>query len=316
MATLSDVAKKANVSKMTVSRVVNHPDQVSDELRCIVLKAMHQLNYCPNSIASALANKRTNVVKFVILEDIDTTEPYYMNLLFGIAQGLQAQHYAMQLVRNAEDVEKGNCDGFIITGARAKDSTWLDNLQQPFVLFGENRYGYDFIDNNNKKGEELATQYAIDRNYQSIIFIGIDEKEPFEYSREAGYINTLQKHKKIPKIFRVENHSSKSEKLIVENWKKFAPNTCFICASDRIAVGVVRGLQHMGANIPRDFGIIGFDGVFLDQVSNPKLTTVKQPIVEMGCCLADMILNKISQSGAQQGEMLINPTLIKRQSTR
>ena len=65
----------------------------------------------------------------------------------------------------------------------------------------KNRYGYDFIDTDNKLGEQLATQYALNKNYQSIIFIGIDEKEPFEYSREAGYINTLQKHNMIPKIF-------------------------------------------------------------------------------------------------------------------
>ena len=97
MTTLSDVAKKASVSKMTVSRVINHPQQVTPELRKIVEKAIDQLNYHPNSIASALAHNRTNVVKLVILEDIDTTEPYYMNLLFGIAKGLSKKHYAIQL---------------------------------------------------------------------------------------------------------------------------------------------------------------------------------------------------------------------------
>lgn len=188
MTTLSDVAKKASVSKMTVSRVINHPQQVTPELRKIVEQAMEQLNYHPNSVASALAHRRTNVVKLVILEDIDTTEPYYMNLLFGIASGLGKKHYALQL---ATDSEVGGGDGYIITGGRANDAKWLDQLNKPFVLFGENRYGYDFIDTDNKLGEQIATQYALDKNYQSIVFIGIDEKEPFEYSREAGYINTL-----------------------------------------------------------------------------------------------------------------------------
>ncbi len=184
------------------------------------------------------------------------------------------------------------------------------------MSFGENRYGYDFIDTDNKLGEQIATQYALDKNYQSIVFIGIDEKEPFEYSREAGYINTLQKHNMIPKIFRIQNHSSLAEKLIISNWKKFAPNTCFICASDRIAVGVVRAIQRKNGNIPRDFGIIGFDGVFLDQVSNPKLTTIKQNLFKLGELLAEMILQKIQQGGAQQGEVLIEPELIKSESTR
>ena len=137
MTTLSDVAKKASVSKMTVSRVINHPQQVTPELRKIVEQAMEQLNYHPNSVASALAHHRTNVVKLVILEDIDTTEPYNMNLLFGIASGLGKKHYALQL---ATDSEVSGGDGYIITGGRANDAKWLDQLNKPFVLFGENRY--------------------------------------------------------------------------------------------------------------------------------------------------------------------------------
>jgi DNA-binding LacI/PurR family transcriptional regulator len=102
MATLSDVAKEANVSKMTVSRVINHPEQVTEDLRLLVINAMKTLNYRPNSAAKALAQNRTNVVKFLILEDIDTTEPYYMNLLFGIARGLDKQQYALQLISDRD----------------------------------------------------------------------------------------------------------------------------------------------------------------------------------------------------------------------
>ncbi len=97
MVTLSDVAKEANVSKMTVSRVINHPEQVTPELRNLVEQAIAKLDYHPNSIAQALVNNRSNVVKFVTLEDIDSTEPYYINLLFGFARGLNEKQYAMQL---------------------------------------------------------------------------------------------------------------------------------------------------------------------------------------------------------------------------
>ena len=58
------------------------------------------------------------------------------------------------------------------------------------------------------------------------------------------------------------------------------PNTCFICASDRIALGIARGLMNMSRNVPEDYGIIGFDGIFIDRVSNPQLTTMKQPFVK------------------------------------
>lgn len=314
--TLSDVAKKANVSKMTVSRVINHPEQVTAELRDMVEQAMTELNYHPNSAARALANNRTNVIKFVTLEDIDTTEPYYMNLLFGVAGGLNKQQYALSLVTNRKQVTKGNADGYIITGCRIDDYGMLEKLDKPFVLFGENRYGFDFVDTDNQAGVKAATEYALSRLYKHIIFVGIDVKEPFEYSREAGYINTLQKNRLIPKIYRVSNHSRDSQSLIEQHWSEFKKDTCFVCASDRIAVGIVRALSQKEARIPEDFGIIGYDGVFLDQVSNPKLTTVKQPIFKMGNILADMLLQKINQSGSPQGEVLVASELIRRDTTR
>lgn len=316
MTTLSDVAKQANVSKMTVSRVINHPEQVTPELRAIVEKVMEDLNYHPNSIAQALVNNRSNVIKFVTLEDIDTTEPYYMNLLFGFARGLNTKQYAMQLVTDPAQLEKGHADGYLITGARNKDYDWFDQLDKPFVLFGENHRGYDFVDTDNQAGEKMATQYALDRLYKNIIFIGIDIKEPFEYSREGGYINTLQQHRLIPKIYRVPNHSHNAQEIIHEHFKEFKKDTCFICASDRIAIGVTRQLQDEGARIPEDFGVIGFDGVFLDQVANPKITTIKQPIFKMGEMLASMLLQKISQSGSPQGEIMLKPELVRRGTTR
>jgi len=75
-------------------------------------------------------------------------------------------------------------------------------------------------------------------------------------------------------------------------------------------------LQDEKAKVPADFGVIGYDGVFLDQVSNLKLTTVKQPIFKMGELLANMLLRKIDQKGSPQGEALIKPSLVKRESTR
>ena len=97
MPTLADVAKKANVSKMTVSRVINHPEQVTDELKELVFSAMAELDYRPNIAAKALVSNRSQIIKLFILEEIDTTEPYYMNLLMGIAKCIGKAHYSLQL---------------------------------------------------------------------------------------------------------------------------------------------------------------------------------------------------------------------------
>lgn len=315
MTTLSDVAKKANVSKMTVSRVINHPEKVTDELKELVFQAMKDLNYKPNVAAKALANNRTQIIKFFILEEIDTTEPYYMNLLMGISKELDKHQYSLQLVtENSFDL--GQSDGYIITGMRAEHNDWVERLEKPFVLFGENRYGYDFVDTDNTKGTEIATEHAIKEGYDKIVYVGIDVKEPFEFSREAGYINTMQRYQKVPEIVRFKNCSRYSNRYIEEEFSKYPKNTAFVCSSDRLAIGVERGLQKNEANIPEDYGVIGFDGVFLDQIAYPRLTTVKQSVFEMGAACATMLLNKIKQNGAPQGNQLFEAELIVRGSTK
>lgn len=84
MTTLKDVADQAHVSRMTVSRVINHPDKVTEEVKQLVYQAMQSLDYHPNAMARALVNNRTQIIKLLVLEEMTTVEPYYMNLLTGI----------------------------------------------------------------------------------------------------------------------------------------------------------------------------------------------------------------------------------------
>lgn len=315
MATLNDVAKKANVSKMTVSRVINHPEQVRDELKQSVFLAMSQLDYRPNVAAKALVNNRTQIIKLFILENMDTTEPYYMNLLAGIAKKLGKKQYSLQLVTE-HNFDIGGCDGYIVTGMRHDDYEWIRRLERPVVLFGENRQDIDYCDTNNNLGTQMATNYAIKQGYRKIEFIGMNAKEPFEYSREAGYLMSMQQNRRETVIHRFGNHSHLTMEYIQQNWGMLHADTCYICASDRLAFGIEKGLTSFGANIPEDFGIIGFDGVFLNQVATPKLTTVQQPIFELGLRCAEMLLTKIEDNGCSQGIVQLTPTLSIAGSTR
>lgn len=315
MTTLKDVAKEANVSQMTVSRVINHPEQVTNELRQLVYDAMNSLDYHPNIAAKALANNRTQVIKFVILEEIDTAEPYYMYLLMGIANELEKHQYTLQLVTH-QNINLGNCDGYIITGARDKDYEWIDTIKKPIIIFGENRHGYDYVDTDNFDGIVQATRYAIQRKYSEVVFIGINIDEPFEYSREEGYIQEMQKRHLSPRILRCNNHSTASRNLINKNWEKFNLNTMFICSSDRIALGVERAIIGHNGNIPDDYGIIGHDGVFLDQIAFPKLSTVRQDVVLMGEQCAALIMKKIFLNNVSVGDQCFKSKLIIRDTTR
>lgn len=315
MVTLSDVAKKANVSKMTVSRVINHPELVTEELRKFVYQAMEDLNYQPNVAAKALASKRSHVVTVYILEEIDTTEPYYMNLLMGIARSAAKAHFSLQLV-TLGGVDHGTSDGYIITGVRQKDFSWIKTLEKPVVLFGENNEGLDFIDSDNCYGTATATEHALTVGYDQVIYIGIDVEEPFEVSREQGYLKVMAEKQRPAMVYRFKNRSTATRNFIETNWHKFTPNTCFVCSSDRLAMGIERGIINSGGDLPTEYGVIGYDGVFLDQVSSPKLTTMKQAIVKMGEACGEMLVNKITEGGVSQGQRLFLPELIVRESTK
>ncbi|MGF2085995.1 LacI family DNA-binding transcriptional regulator [Enterococcus casseliflavus] len=315
MTTLADVAKKANVSAMTVSRVINHPDKVTEELKQLVHQAMLELDYQPNIAAKSLVSKRSHIIKVYILEEMDTTEPYYMNLLVGIARSIGKAHYSLQLV-TTDGVDRGPADGCIITGFRQKDMDWIKNLKKPVVLFGENEAGFSFVDSDNYQGIVSACKHALDTGYQHLVYIGLELEEAFTKSREKGYIDTVTKTGQAPKIHRFENRSSAARTFITARKEQFAENTCFICATDRLALGINQGLQSIGAQIPKDFGIVGYDGVFLDQVSSPKLTTMKQAIVEMGEACGELLIQKIEQNDTSQRQQRFLPQLVVRESTR
>ena len=291
MVTLKDVAKRANVSKMTVSRVINHPQLVTDELKALVHQAMEELDYRPNVAAKALAQNRTLVVKLLILEEMDTTEPYYMHLITGIAKGLDKYQYSLQLMTE-NTIDQGDSDGYIITGMRESDYEWIKKIDKPLIVFGENEHGVPFVDSDNRRAEAQATQYALDLGYEHIVFIGLDAVEMFERQRELGYQDVMKNYPdKTQAIYRVRNSSTAAATLTKK--LEWLPNTCVVCGSDRIALGVERGLKALGKNIPDDYGVIGFDGVFLYQVALPQLTTMKQPVIEMGKACVDQLMTLI-----------------------
>lgn len=315
IATLKDVAQQANVSKMTVSRVINQPELVTKELKELVYKAMKELNYRPNTAAKALARNRTMVVKVLILEEMDITEPYYMNLLNGIAQELDQYQYALQLMTE-NSVDLGNSDGYIITGMRKSDYEWIEQLDKPVILFGENRRGIPYVDSDNKAASSNATQYAINCGYEQVIFVGIDVEESFERSREKGYAEVMAAYpEKTSAIHRLSNSSSTAEKLVTDELT-LQKNTCFVCASDRLAIGIERGLQVLNHNIPEEYGIIGFDGVFLDQIASPKLTTMKQDIVGMGRACVTQLMCLVDGKPLKRKELLFETELIVRGTTK
>ncbi|ETY75592.1 LacI family DNA-binding transcriptional regulator [Lactiplantibacillus fabifermentans] len=317
MVTLNDVAERANVSKMTVSRAINHPEQVRDELRTSIMQVMQELHYQPNAAARALVSRSTRVIKLTIFEDMDTTEPYYMMLLAGISNELNRHQYALQLA-TSNSYQVGECDGYILTGIRQKDYAWVEQLQQPVVFFGRNQQGYDYVDTDNYQALYESTRYAISRGYEHLVFVGIDVDEPFEYDRETGFRDAVTESGVSAQLVKLANHCHVATDYVQQHWAEFPKNTAFVCASDRLGIGIEDGITLNGGKVPDDYGVIGFDGVLLNQIASKRLTTMQQPLEVMGRAAAKLLLSNIQHPHERQDQekIIIKSRLSTAESTR
>lgn len=312
MASIKDVARHANVSIMTVSRVINHPHLVREDLQILVRASMQELDYTPNRAARALVSKHTGVIQVVIHEKLDKTDPYALTLLNGISIGLSQRHYSLLIL--PEYNPNIACDGLIITGMTKKEGAYYKDIQKPMVAFGHNNFAIPFVDIDNFTAQKSITELCMDKGASRIAYFGIQTTSPYSKERELGFSAATKLRKVIISKHKMANNHLKSFEKAIEILPVFQPDT-IICASDMLALGVIHACQHLNIQIPNDVVITGFDGVFIDEVTKPKLTTVKQPLFEMGQSLAAKLIDLIDGKSVEL-ETFFEPTVSKNETTK
>ncbi|KAI3473569.1 hypothetical protein Pfo_031469 [Paulownia fortunei] len=290
---------------MTVSRVINHPDQVSPELMTLVQQAIEAVGYVPNQVARALVNQRHYVIRFLLLEDVATVEPNYAKLLIRLAHNLQQKGYTLEISLDIT-AETQSIDGIIVSGWRQEDLLKLQTLDVPVTLYGAAppNCPLSSVDVDNRAGIEKATEYMWRQGYRDIYYIGLSLDLPFAKQREAGYRSVMAQ-----KGGRVNRYASN------ELNAQFELPTAIVCATDRIALGVLRAVQRV-YHIPRECGVIGFDGVFIDQLTQPQLTTVRQPFALIAEKIVAQIISQIESENTLEVENTsILPDIVVRETT-
>lgn len=312
MASIKDVARHANVSIMTVSRVINHPHLVREDLQILVRASMQELGYTPNRAARALVSKHTGVIQVVIHEQLNKTDPYALTLLNGISIGLSLRHYSLLILPQYNpDIA---CDGLIITGITRKEGSYYKDIQKPMVAFGHNNFSIPFVDIDNFTAQKAITELCMDKGATRIAYFGIQTTSPYSKERELGFNAATKSRKVIVSKHKMSNtHQSSFEKAL-EILPVFQPDT-IVCASDMLALGTIHACQKLNLNIPNDIAITGFDGIFIDEVTRPKLTTVKQPLFDMGQSLALKLIDLIDGKTVEL-ETFFEPTVIKNETTK
>ena len=309
MSTLADVAKKTGLSAMTVSRCFNDAEKVKKDTRELVMQAAKELNYMPNSIARSLVRRETKIIFVYIPAGLEISHPFVMQAIAAIGEVLGQSGYSFLLSRKFYKNE--NCDGIIAMGLTIEDEKAFKDLsmKKPAIVFGNSAYFNNWVDVDNYDGSYQMAEYVFNKGYKDVAYIGIKNPEHFSVQRMKGFSDCAAKYgidAKIKLCSNDEQHGYSSAKKILEE----RPGVkAIVCASDLLAMGAMRAAKSKGLSVPDDIAVTGFDGLGYENIMHPAVTTVAQPVVEVGKILAGKMIEALKTKKPMEKGIFVKPTL-------
>lgn len=317
----------AGVSAATVSRLLNGTAKVSDDKRQAIEDAIEQLNYKPNVLAQ---NLKTGSSRTIGILTQSLVSGYFADAMAGVDDALQGTGYAPLIVSGhwhaddeAERIElliARRVDGLVILSGRMKDEQILKLSQRvPIVAFGRDLHGprtYGFC-LDNYRGACEAVEHLVALGHRDIAFIGGPPDHRDAVARLAGYRDTLAKHK-IRRQARLVTAGDFSEsgglaavERLLASGQRFS---AIFAANDLTAYGARLALYRRGIAVPDEVSLVGFDDLHSSMYTTPPLTTVRQPLFDVGQRLGRAILTMMS--GEPVELEVPQPTLVVRESVR
>ena len=318
--TIRDVAKKANVSVSTVSRVINKKGYVHKETKEVVLQTIKELGYVPNQLARSLTNRSSKIIG-VIVPHIGPS--FYGDLLEGIESQAATAGYKIMFCHTQDDPEREleylvffeqyNIEGLIIA-SNFSNTDKLEKLNIPIItvdhILNEN---IPSITSDNVKGGELGAAELVRRGRKNIIVFRGPSFLLTTVERTIGALNVFKKANIYVDIFDFDlvNPDIKLiEEILVNN-----PVVDGIFAfSDTLAIATMNILKKLGRKIPEDVSIIGYDNTPFSSWVSPKLTTIDQPVKLMGKQSFMKLTKLIRESNLDNLHDVIQVELVKRDS--
>lgn len=329
MPTIRDVAIHAGVSISTVSHVINHTRFVDPETEERVRTSIQQLGYRPNSLARSLRRGTTNTIALIVP---DISNPFFADLARAIEAAGFAEGYNVILCNSAGSAEKEEMyirmllskqmDGFILVSSSSSPERIriLVEAEVPMVVLDRelgDHFPVDKILTDNEQGGYLAGQYFIQLGHRHIGCILGPADIILSADRLAGFRRALSEAGvELPDEaiafgdFQYEGGQTAMAELL----KRGHPLTAVFAANDLMAIGAIHSLHNAHLRVPQDISIIGFDNVLLSAIVSPSLTTIAQPIEEIGQQTISVLLKRIKQQTHAPTRILLPTVLIERES--
>jgi DNA-binding LacI/PurR family transcriptional regulator len=330
--TLEEVAARAGVSRATASRVLRGASNVSEQARTSVLGAAAEISYAPNRAARALVTGRSDSVAFLVAETEDRlfSDPFFLGMLRGAQTVIAAA--GLQLVFTVASTELehrrfihyaggGHVDGVLVLSLHGRDQLpqELEAHKVPTVLSGRPLNGDDrlfFVDSDNVGGAAMATSYLVGAGRRRIATITGPLDMCAGQDRLAGYQQAMERADR-PVEARLVGHGrfsiASGQAAMAELLAESPDIDAVFAASDLTAIGAMRAIEATGRRVFHDIAVVGFDDIGDAELAHPALTTVRQPIAEMGRTMASTLLRRIAGEPAAL-QTVLPVELIRRQT--
>jgi LacI family transcriptional regulator len=297
--TLETISRESGFSVTTVSRALAGYDDVNETTRQHIIAIAKRLGYQPNLAARHLRSKQTQTVGMVIPLTAHFSDPFFMELLAGV--GRQAAEYGYDLLLSAQQpgeeelnsyrrmVASSRIDGVVVARVWRDDPriTFLKEVHHPFVVFGRsNLDDYPYIDVDGTAGIHQLVRHLVMRGYRRIAIILSPLQLAFTSVRYEGYLQGLRE----------------AGLLLREEY-------------DSMALGAMQAIQERGLVVGRDVAVAGFDDIPAAMQAVPPLTTVRQPIYDIGRRAFDMLIKVIRHEPLEESHVLLVPQLMVRESS-
>jgi LacI family transcriptional regulator len=329
--TIQDVARRAGVAPITVSRVINNSSYVSHQTRERVEAAIAELQYVPNMLASSLRSNRTNTLA-LILSDI--SNPFWTTVARGAEDAASQQGFNVILCNTDENEAKQEeylsvllrkrVDGFLIVPAQSHPHS-LEKIQKqkvPVVVMDRQIQGIsvDTVRGDSEGGAYLLTQYLLSLGHKRIAILS----GPPDLSVSIDRVNGMRRALAEVGISVDERSISYGRFTFDSGWERTRnlvtetpPPTAIVAGNNFIAIGALKALREQGIAVPDDISLTSIDDLPPPMFIDPFFTVVAQPAYEIGRRATQLLLRRITQPDSSEAEEIVLPTeLIIRQSCR
>jgi len=328
--TIYDIAQAAGVSTATVSKVLNNTGRISEKTRRNILRIIEEMDYQPSIVASALTGKKTHTIGLLLP---DLANPYFSEIARNIEDRGHDHGFSVIICSTDNKPEKVShyisilrqkrVDGIIIaTGVR--DEKVLKELNRrdiPFALIARElpMLAAHTVLVDDFMGGYLAASHLAEWGHRKIAIIAEDLQLTSSKERVRGWRSALEEHgitcdEKWVVIgdFTVEGGKRAMHRLLDLPDR---PTAVFAC-NDLLAIGSIQAARERGLSVPDDVSVVGFDNTILATIIDPPLTTVAQPIREIGRQVMDLLVREIEERKQVKQRVVLLPELIIRQSTK